>query len=102
MLLDEAILGYPYVSLLAVADGRMKARSNGRIYFYVCKWSEQYKDLVKWNMATLMFSGALGDRCITQPMDEICMRAILSGVVNQVRLDGFCFQFKSLFDYYEN
>lgn len=80
-------LGYPMVSITSVADSPRGGNSTGNIYFFVAKESLKYKDLVKLNEATLLFSDAQTTNCQKQSIDPIeptCSRVMISGLVYRV------------------
>lgn len=75
------------VSITSVADSPRGGKSTGNIYFFVAKESLKYKDLVKLNKATLLFSEAQNATCqmrSVDPMEPTCSRAMISGLVYRV------------------
>lgn len=75
------------VSITSVADSPRGGKSTGNIYFFVARESLKYKDLVKLNEATLLFSEAQNGTCqkrSVDPMEPTCMRTMISGLVYRV------------------
>lgn len=75
------------INVASIADSRYGFSSTGRIYFFLAKESLKYKDLVKKNQATFLFSDAQDMSCQRRgvdPMEPTCKRAIISGQVIQV------------------
>lgn len=75
------------VSVQSVADSPRGGNSTGNIYFLIAKESLNYKDLVKLNEATLLFTEAQLGTCQNKsvdPMEPTCMRTMISGQVYRV------------------
>lgn len=84
------------VSITSVADSARGANSTGLINFFVAKESLKYKDLLKLNEATLLFTDAQNGVCQKQnvdPMEPTCVRAMISGTVSRVKLANYSFAF---------
>lgn len=91
-----AIVGFPMVNVIAVADSAMGAESTGNIYFYLTMLDFTAQDLSKRNQLTTLFSMDQSLYCSKQnidPMEPTCARVMISGEALRVDTDSHEFDF---------
>ena len=91
-----AIVGFPMVNVIAMADSEKGAKSTGNIYFYLTMLDFTAQDLSKKNQLTALFTMDQNLYCTKRnvdPMEPICARGMISGEALRVEKDTEEFNF---------